>query len=112
MTTLKTARASTRYPTSVRAIPIPSASLTLISSIPPPSDRVLVVRGVVEERELRAFGRREFEDVETGQVLLQAIAITARVHAHHRRDEQPVGRLVRDDQHRLPGMIGHDLSQR
>src|SRR5687767_9998208 len=45
-----------------------------------------VVRCVVEEREARAAGLAEIHDVEGGRVLIEVVAITARIEAEQRAE--------------------------
>src|SRR6185503_581166 len=58
----------------------------------------VVMGDVVEKDQTRLVETVEVEQVEAGRQLLDAVAIAAQVEPQPVRDQQTVGRLVRDDE--------------
>ena len=71
-----------------------------------------IVRGVVEKRETGAGAILEVDDVERGGALVEVVAVTARIEAEERAEEETDGRFVRDDHDVFPGMSPHQFNQR
>src|SRR5688572_8322396 len=69
----------------------------------------VVMRDVVEQDQTRLVRALKVEQVETRRQLLDAITVAAQFDPQPGRDQQTVGRLVRDDQHRLAGMAHDDV---
>src|SRR5215204_1304722 len=64
---------------------------------------------VVQEDQTSLVGTFEVEQVEAGRQLLDAIAIGSQVEPQPVRDQQAVGRLMRDDEDRLAGVTPDDV---
>jgi hypothetical protein len=67
----------------------------------------VVVRGVVEQAQRSANRGREVEDRQCGRALVEAVAVAAGIEARQTADQQPVGPLVGDHQHRAVAVRQH-----
>jgi hypothetical protein len=69
------------------------------------------MRNIIHQNDPRRGGVFEFDDVQTGQILAEAIAVAAGIDAGQAADEKAVGGGVADDQHRFAGMIADNLRE-
>ena len=74
----------------------------------PVLEEQVVMRGVVEQAQPSANRGREVEDGQRGRALVEAIAVAASIKAQQTADQQPVGPLVGDHQHRAVAVRQHD----
>ena len=69
------------------------------------------MRGVVEQRQACADCILEVNDVQRGRILIQSIAIAARIESNERAEQQADSRFVGDNENVLGRVLPHDLHQ-